>query len=161
MTLRSMKRTSTKYSLHIIFSSNLSSQTPPPKKTNYAEMKDAYPPNKEGDVCHLACLILGPTRAPHIFGAHEKDEPVTAAHFLTIKALQRKKRKAQTLESYPHEYLPGFFFFFPFFSCLYPPVDSLSDSYKTHPSLASIRLSLNWLQITSMTLSSRLRAYNI
>lgn len=48
-----------------------------------------------------------------------------------------------------------------FFSSLYPPVDSLSDSYKTHPSLASIRLSLNWLEITSMTLSSKLKAYNI
>lgn len=35
--------------------------------------------------------------------------------------------------------------FFP----LYPPVDSLSDSYKTHPSLMSVRLSLNWLEISS------------
>lgn len=95
-------------------------------------------------------------RTPHIFGAHKKNEPFTAAHFLTIKALQRKKWKAQTLESYPHEYLPVFFF-----PSLYPPVDSLSDSYKTHPSLASIRLSLNWLEITSMTLSSKLKAYNI
>lgn len=33
-----------------------------------------------------------------------------------------------------------------FFS-LYPPVDSLSDFYKTHPSLMSVRLSLNWLEI--------------
>lgn len=49
--------------------------------------------------------------------------------------------------------------FFP--PSLYPPVDSLSDSYKTHPSLALIRLSLNWLEITSMTLSSKLKAYNI
>lgn len=90
-------------------------------------------------VCHLACLIFWPARfpQPHIFGAHKKDEPFTAAHFLIIKTLQRKKRKAQTLESYPHEYLPAVFF------SLYPPVDSLSDSYKTHPSLASIRLSLN------------------
>lgn len=47
---------------------------------------------------------------PHIFGAHKKNEPFTAAHFLTIKALQREKWKAQTLESYPHEYLPVFFF---------------------------------------------------
>lgn len=44
---------------------------------------------------------------------------------------------------------------------LYPPVDSLSDSYKTHPSLASIRLSLNYLEITSMTLSNKLGADNI
>lgn len=35
-----------------------------------------------------------------------------------------------------------------FFS-LYPPVDSLSDSYKTHPSLMSVCLSLNWLEISS------------
>lgn len=100
---------------------------------------------------HLLCT-------PHIFGAHKKNEPFTAAHFLTIKALQREKWKAQTLESYPHEYLPVLCFFS---SSLYPPVDSLSDSFKTHPSLASIRLSLNWLEITSMTLSSKLKAYNI
>lgn len=49
--------------------------------------------------------------------------------------------------------------FFP--PSLYPPVDSLSDSYKTHPSPASIRLSLNWLEITSVTLSNKLGAYNI
>lgn len=66
------------------------------------------------------------------FGAREKDETSTAAYFHTIKALQRKKRKAQTLESYPHEYLPAIFF------SLYPHVDSLSDSYKTHPSLKSL-----------------------
>lgn len=94
--------------------------------------------------------------APHtVFGAHKKDEPFTAAHFLTIKALQRKKRKAQARESYPHEYLPAFF------PSLYPPVDSLSDSCKTHPSLASIRLSLNWLEITLMTLSNKPRASHI
>lgn len=52
---------------------------------------------------HLLCT-------PHTFGAHKKNEPFTAAHFLTIKVLQRKKQKAQTLESYPHEYLPAFFF---------------------------------------------------
>lgn len=55
---------------------------------------------------------------------------------------KRKKRRVQTLESYPHEYLAAFF-------PLYPPVDSLSDSYKTHPSLMSVRLSLNWLEISS------------
>lgn len=36
-----------------------------------------------------------------------------------------------------------------FFPSLYPPVDSLSDSYKTYPSLTSVRLSLNWLEISS------------
>ncbi len=36
-----------------------------------------------------------------------------------------------------------------FFFLLYPPVDSLSDSYKTHPSLMSVCLSMNWLEISS------------
>lgn len=100
------------------------------KRGNYAEMKDGYltSKKKKRDMTvlstgwHLLCT-------PHTFGAHKKNEPFTAAHFLTIKALQRKKQKAQTLESYPHEYLPAVFF-----PSLYPPVDSLSDSYKTYPS---------------------------
>ena len=98
-----------------------------------------WPPLSSGQ--HNVWLIAALKNST--FGAHEKDETSTAAYFLTIKALQRKKRKAQTPESYPHEYLAGFFFF------LYPPVDSLSDSYKTHPSLMSVCLSLYWLEISS------------
>lgn len=83
-------------------------------------MSSAYPTSqRELKHCHLASLIFWPTQCVShcssensTFGAREKDETSTAAYFLTIKALQRKKKRAQTLESYPHEYLAGNFFFF-------------------------------------------------
>lgn len=79
------------------------------------------------------------------FWAHEKDETSTAAYSLTIKALQRKKRRAQTLESYPHEYLAGFFFFFVFILL------STACLILIKPILhcVSVCLSLNWLEISS------------
>lgn len=80
------------------------------------------------------CLLPGlPYLLANTFGAHERDEPATAAYFLTIRVLQRKKRRAQKLKNYPHEYLAVIFF-----PPLYPPVDSLSDFYKIHLSLMSL-----------------------
>lgn len=60
--------------------------------------------------------------------AHEKDDLATAAYFLPIRALQRKKRRTQTRWSYPHEYLAE--------SSACPPTPPTPPSSHHHPPLS-------------------------
>lgn len=105
--------------------------------------------SSEEAVCHLASLIFWPTQCLTHFGSATPHlelvkstfyETSAAAYFLTIKASQKKeKESADAVEL--SSWISGKGFFFP---PLYHPVDSFSDSYKTHPTLVSVFHWIGW-----------------
>lgn len=105
--------------------------------------------SSEEAVCHLASLIFWPTQCLTHFGSATPHlelvkstfyETSAAAYFLTIKASQKKeKESANAVEL--SSWISGKVFFFP---PLYHPVDSFSDSYKTHPTLVSVFHWIGW-----------------
>lgn len=107
--------------------------------------------SSEEAVCHLASLIFWPTQCLTHFGSATPHlelvkstfyETSAAAYFLTIKASQKKeKESADAVEL--SSWISGKVFFF-FFPPLYHPVDSFSDSYKTHPTLVSVFHWIGW-----------------
>lgn len=85
------------------------------------------------------------------------DKTSTAAYFFTIKALQRKKRRAQTLESYPHESLAGLFFF-SFF--ILPPTACLILIKPIRHSCLFVFHWIGWRYlIHSLTLRNKLKSF--
>lgn len=84
------------------------------------------------------------------------DKTSTAAYFFTIKALQRKKRKAQTTESYPHESLAGLFFSF----FILPPTACLILIKPIRHSCLFVFHWIGWRYlIHSLTLRNKLRVF--
>lgn len=130
-------------------------------QSKWPDMNGAYPTSQR-KLAH--CLSPGRSyllantmsdslrlRKLHIWSSRKAlwNETYTGPYFLTIKASQRKKRRAQTLVSYPHEYLAGFFF--------HPLVDSLSDSYK-NPSFTHVFYWIDWRYLFhSLTLRNKLK----
>lgn len=65
-------------------------------------MKSAYPKSEGVEMClspgfpYLLANTISDSlqRRTHTLGAHEKDEPSTAAYFLTIKALQKEEKES-------------------------------------------------------------------
>lgn len=114
-------------------------------------MKRAFPTSQRElkSVCHLASLIFWPTQSlTHCSSTHlelmkrtSHPQQRISSQSRLYKGRKGERRRWRVILMNIWQQL----FFFP----LYPPVDSLPDSYKTYPSLTSVRLSLNWLEISS------------
>lgn len=79
------------------------------------------------------------------FGAHERRfrRDIHSSTFSSQSKLYKGRKGGRRRQSFiPMNLWQNFF-------SSYPPVDSLSDSYKSHPSLRTICLSLNWLETSS------------